>query len=814
MSDVRAGSRLKRCLAWCLLGSCLLFLPPGAQAATSNSATLQWTANQEANLAGYRIYRGTNPGVYGVPTTVGKITTYQYTQLLTDKTHYFTVTAFDASGNESLPSPEVKKYIAPSSPSSGTSSPPPSSSLSISNLTVASGATYMVSAAGLQAGGRVYRDRAYTFTTVPTSVQGAAYIQTANNDKAATTTAFLRFTVNQPVSVTVAYDVRLTPKPSWLSSFTDTGKNLVTSDTTLRLYARAFPAGTITLGGNASGGDGSMYSVIVQPAEGPIPDITPPTVALVGIQNGKSLSGTVTVSAIATDNIGVVGVQFRLNGKNLGVEDTTLPFSQIWNTTGVAPGQYTLTAIARDAAGNTTSSAPVTGTVANPITPPTPISTNNPTTSPLAITNLTVASGAAYGVSASGLRAGGTVYRDRAYTFTTVPTSVQGAAYIQTANNDKAATTAAFLRFTVNQPVSVTVAYDVRLTPKPSWLSSFTDTGKNLVTSDTTLHLHARAFPAGTITLGGNAGGGSGSMYSVIVQPSAPGTTTVANPTTSSLTISNLTVASGAAYGVSAAGLRAGGTVYRDRAYTFTTVPTSVQGAAYIQTANNDKAATTAAFLRFTVNQPVSVTVAYDVRLTPKPSWLSSFTDTGKNLVTSDTTLHLFARPFPAGTITLGGNASGKGGSMYSVIVQPSFPLTISNLIVANGAAYGVSAAGLRAGGTVYRDRAYTFTTVPTSVQGAAYIQTANNDKAATTAAFLRFTVNQPVSVTVAYDVRLTPKPSWLSAFTDTGKNLVTSDTTLRLYARAFPAGTITLGGNAGVGSGSMYSVIVQPLVQ
>src|SRR5690606_15252160 len=126
--------------------------------------------------------RGTNPGVYGVPTTVGKITTYQYTNLLEDKTHYFTITAFDASGNESLPSPEVKKYIASASPSSGTSSPPPPSSLSISNLTVASGATYMVSAAGLRAGGTVYRDRAYTFTTVPTSVQGAAYIQTANND--------------------------------------------------------------------------------------------------------------------------------------------------------------------------------------------------------------------------------------------------------------------------------------------------------------------------------------------------------------------------------------------------------------------------------------------------------------------------------------------------------------------------------------------------------------------------------------------------------------------------------------------------------
>ncbi len=615
MSDVRAVSRLKKCLTWCVLGSCLLVLPNGAQSATSDSATLQWSANQEANLTGYRIYRGTNPGVYGVPTTVGKITTYQYANLLTDKTHYFTITAFDASGNESLPSPEVKKYIANASNSSGASSPPPPSSLLISNLTVASGAAYVVSAAGLQAGGTVYRDRAYTFTTVPTSVQGAAYIQTANNDKAATTAAFLRFTVNQPVSVSVAYDVRLTPKPSWLSTFTDTGKNLVTSDTTLHLFARSFPAGTITLGGNASVGSGSMYAVIVQPA-GPSPDITPPTVALVGMQNGTSLNGTVTVSATATDNIGVVGVQFRLNGNNLGAEDTTTPFSQSWNTTGVAPGQYTFTAIARDAAGNTTSSAPVTGTVPPPpdLTPPTvalvspqnatslngtitvaatatdnvgvvgvqfrlngnnlgaedtttpfsltwntigaapgkytftavardaagnttnsaPVtgSVPNPAALPLTISNLTVASGPRMWCPAAGLQAGGTVYRDRTYTFTTVPTSVQGATYIQTANNDKAATTAAFLRFTVNQPVSVSVAYDVRLTPKPSWLSTFTDTGKNLVTSDTTLHLFARTFPAGTITLGGNASVGSGSMYSVIVQPSAPVTSTVANPTT------------------------------------------------------------------------------------------------------------------------------------------------------------------------------------------------------------------------------------------------------------------------------------------
>ena len=51
---------------------------------------------------------------------------------------------------------------------------PPPSPLTISNLTVASGQAYVVPASGLQAGGTVYIDRAYTFTTVPPSVQGAS----------------------------------------------------------------------------------------------------------------------------------------------------------------------------------------------------------------------------------------------------------------------------------------------------------------------------------------------------------------------------------------------------------------------------------------------------------------------------------------------------------------------------------------------------------------------------------------------------------------------------------------------------------------
>src|SRR5439155_25113533 len=78
--------------------------------------------------------------------------------------------------------------------------------------------------------------------------------------------------------------------------------------------------------------------------------------------------------ASATDNVGVVGVQFKLDGANLGAEVTVAPYSMSWNTTLSANGSHTVTAVARDAAGNTATSAAVIVTVTNPMpdtTPPT-----------------------------------------------------------------------------------------------------------------------------------------------------------------------------------------------------------------------------------------------------------------------------------------------------------------------------------------------------------------------------------------------------------------------------------------------------------
>ncbi len=102
-------------------------------------------------------------------------------------------------------------------------------------------------------------------------------------------------------------------------------------------------------------------------------DTTPPTVSITAPAAGATVSGSIAVSAGATDNIGVAGVQFKLDGANLGAEDTVAPYSVTWDTTTIANGTHSLTAVARDGAANTTTSAAVSVTVSNAAPPPTKV---------------------------------------------------------------------------------------------------------------------------------------------------------------------------------------------------------------------------------------------------------------------------------------------------------------------------------------------------------------------------------------------------------------------------------------------------------
>jgi beta-glucanase (GH16 family) len=137
------------------------------------------------------------------------------------------------------------------------------------------------------------------------------------------------------------------------------------------------------------------------------PDTQAPTVSLTAPTAGSTVSGSsVALSANASDNVGVSGVQFKVDGSNVGSQDTTSPYSVTWNSTGVANGSHTITAVASDAAGNSTTSSSVSVTVSNaPDTTPPTVSLTAPTTgSTVSGASVAVAANAADNVGVAGVQ--------------------------------------------------------------------------------------------------------------------------------------------------------------------------------------------------------------------------------------------------------------------------------------------------------------------------------------------------------------------------------------------------------------------------
>ncbi|MBW3538469.1 right-handed parallel beta-helix repeat-containing protein, partial [Candidatus Parcubacteria bacterium] len=125
---------------------------------------------------------------------------------------------------------------------------------------------------------------------------------------------------------------------------------------------------------------GSTYngtSTTPPPPPPPPSDTTVPAVNITAPANDATVSGTTSVSANASDNVGVTKVEFYLDN-NLQSTATANPYNWSWDTTGTANGTHTLTAKAYDAASNTASSGPVSVNINNATaTPPPPPPTSD-----------------------------------------------------------------------------------------------------------------------------------------------------------------------------------------------------------------------------------------------------------------------------------------------------------------------------------------------------------------------------------------------------------------------------------------------------
>src|ERR1700736_5351525 len=86
------------------------------------SVGLAWDANSDPNIAGYRLYTGSQSGVYSQSTNVGNTNFVLVTNLMAGKPYYFTVTAYNTTAVESAPSNQVT-YTAPLSSPTPTATP-------------------------------------------------------------------------------------------------------------------------------------------------------------------------------------------------------------------------------------------------------------------------------------------------------------------------------------------------------------------------------------------------------------------------------------------------------------------------------------------------------------------------------------------------------------------------------------------------------------------------------------------------------------------------------------------------------------------
>jgi beta-glucanase (GH16 family) len=133
--------------------------------------------------------------------------------------------------------------------------------------------------------------------------------------------------------------------------------------------------GIQSLGGNGDlNGDGSVNVIDIQVLVNVIlgtvacPQLS---IALTSPTTGSTVSNSNLNIVASVTGASIAGVQFKLDGANLGAEDTASPYSVYWNTTTATNGSHSLTAVVRDSLGNqaTSNSVSVTTYGAPPGTP-------------------------------------------------------------------------------------------------------------------------------------------------------------------------------------------------------------------------------------------------------------------------------------------------------------------------------------------------------------------------------------------------------------------------------------------------------------
>jgi chitodextrinase len=277
-----------------------LFFSPSATVA---GVTLSWSpSTDDKGVTGYEVYRNNRP--------VAEVAGTSFSDPIAGPHEYY-VQALDASGGMSPPTPSIWAGMAAANPPPLDTTPPT--------------ATLTAPAQGASVSG-----------TVPVTATGSDNVGVTR----------VEFYVDGALAAT-----------SYSSPFSFQWKTTGLADGSHWLDARAYDAA-----GNY--GTSGTTSINIANGGGSTGDSTPPAVSILAPLNGITVSGSVTVSATATDNVGATKVEFSVDGSLLATS-TSAPYGFAWDASTASAGSHTITATAYDAAGNSSTTS-VTVSVAAP----------------------------------------------------------------------------------------------------------------------------------------------------------------------------------------------------------------------------------------------------------------------------------------------------------------------------------------------------------------------------------------------------------------------------------------------------------------
>ena len=641
--------------------------------------SLTWGTNSESDLAGYKIYYGNSSGSYDSNIDVGNQTSYTVTGLVEGETNYFALAAYDMSGNESSYSSEVV-YNVPDNTLPSTPTNLQAAVVSTSQVDLAwNASTDNIGITGY----RIYRDSTQIATTSNTTYQDTglsssttysytvtAYDAAGNESGQSSTSSATTLSLpvnNPPVLSSIGNkSVNEGQALSFTISATDPDGDTLNYTASNLPYGTIFNESTRTFSWTPTYSQAGTYSNITfQVSDGT--DIDSESITI----TANNVNRTPALNPI-TDITVNEGVLITLNPTATDPDGDTLTYTYSgWMTSAIYTTNYT------DAGIHTVTVTVSDGTLSD--SQNVSVTVNNVNQAPVldTISDITVSDGVTITINPTATDQDEDTLT---YTYTGWMTS---SSYTTNSNDvgthtvtvtvsdgtltDSQAVTVIVLNsnsepvldpiadITVNEGATITLS-PTATDPDEDALT-YTYSGWMSSVSYTTTYDDAGIHTV-TVTVSDDS-----------LSDSQVVTITVVEKDKEPLEISNLTVASGETYEIVKNGLQNGAVVYIDRNYAYSTVPTWLQDTTYIKTANNDKRSSAASFLTFDANQDVIVYVAYDDRITTKPSWLESFTDTGDDLIVNGENHSIFTNNYLTGTITLGGNEGVSNSSMYTVTI-------------------------------------------------------------------------------------------------------------------------------------------------